>query len=416
MSKLPGRKTRKWKGKIRRNNENRERLPENDPVFNDQTLSSRYGPAEKGGGAIADAVGGSRSSHPGYNDGQHWRGSERDAVDGRYSAAGGATPSKGLHQGADSLIRSGSGQGEAVAAIQENERLNPGRKPQGKKRKSGRRIADVPDQLARSFRAPVTPVPDAVYSPIKGRDGGQGKTATRQKPGEQYRHTKPSQNLEARDDQPNAQEKRRFGNGSAGGTNKKYRSGQALYAALDLGTNNCRLLVAVPQERGRFRVIDGFSKIVRLGEGLGHNGSLSDAAMEQGNGSVADMRRETCQPQYPTPSSDCDGSLPAGRRMVKLFLDRVKTETGMDLEIIDRQTEAYLAAEGCGALMDRKADAAVLFDIGGGSSELGAGEPEDQAESASPTRLSLGHRCRSGLSPLQNVMAGKRSIRMCFAT
>jgi exopolyphosphatase/guanosine-5'-triphosphate,3'-diphosphate pyrophosphatase len=54
----------------------------------------------------------------------------------------------------------------------------------------------------------------------------------------------------------------------------------------------------------------------------------------------------------------------------QLFLDRVKTETGMDLEIIDRQTEAYLAAEGCGALMDRKADAAVLFDIGGGSSEL----------------------------------------------
>ena len=52
------------------------------------------------------------------------------------------------------------------------------------------------------------------------------------------------------------------------------------------------------------------------------------------------------------------------------FLERVKTETGMELEIVDRQTEAYLAAEGCGALMDKKADAAVLFDIGGGSSEL----------------------------------------------
>ena len=144
---------------------------------------------------------------------------------------------------------------------------------------------------------------------------------------------------------------------------------QLLYAALDLGTNNCRLLIATPQERGKFRVVDGFSRIVRLGEGLAHSGRLSDGAMDRavealkicaeklGNHKISQHRLIATE---------------ACRQAVngEQFLARVKAETGMDLEIIDRETEAYLAAEGCGALMDRRADAAVLFDIGGGSSEL----------------------------------------------
>ena len=53
------------------------------------------------------------------------------------------------------------------------------------------------------------------------------------------------------------------------------------FAALDLGTNNCRLLIAVPNGPGEFEVIDAFSRIVRLGEGLGRNGRLSEAAMRR---------------------------------------------------------------------------------------------------------------------------------------
>ena len=142
------------------------------------------------------------------------------------------------------------------------------------------------------------------------------------------------------------------------------------YAALDLGTNNCRLLIAVPQERGGgFRVVDGFSKIVRLGEGLSQTGQLSQEAMDR---SVEALKI-------------CAGKL--GNRKIKrqrliateacrqatngeAFLKRVKEESGLDLEIVTRETEARLATEGCGSLMDRKSDGAVLFDIGGGSSEL----------------------------------------------
>jgi exopolyphosphatase/guanosine-5'-triphosphate,3'-diphosphate pyrophosphatase len=142
-----------------------------------------------------------------------------------------------------------------------------------------------------------------------------------------------------------------------------------LYAALDLGTNNCRLLVAQPTRPGQFRVVDAFSRIVRLGEGLGASGRLSDGAMER---SVEALKI-------------CAGKLNARsirrRRLIateaaraaengETFLQRVAEETGLDLEIIDRETEARLAVSGCSSLVDRETKSVVLFDIGGGSSEI----------------------------------------------
>ena len=142
-----------------------------------------------------------------------------------------------------------------------------------------------------------------------------------------------------------------------------------LYAALDLGTNNCRLLVATPRPRGDFRVVDAFSRIVRLGEGLGASGRLSDDAMDR---AVEALR--VCASKL--------GSRPVRRlRLIateacrraengERFIARVADETGLELEIVDRETEARLAVSGCGVLVDRRAKGAVLFDIGGGSSEL----------------------------------------------
>ncbi len=141
------------------------------------------------------------------------------------------------------------------------------------------------------------------------------------------------------------------------------------YAALDLGTNNCRLLIAVPKEKGRFRVVDGFSKIVRLGEGLSQTGMLSQEAMDRAVealkicASKLDNRKIKRQRLIATEACRQAGN---GEE----FLKRVKAESGLDLEIVSRQAEARLATEGCGSLMDRKSDGAVLFDIGGGSSEL----------------------------------------------
>ena len=141
------------------------------------------------------------------------------------------------------------------------------------------------------------------------------------------------------------------------------------YAALDLGTNNCRLLVATPQARGKFRVVDGFSRIVRLGEGLIQTGALSEPAMDRAVEALkicaSKLRNRPIRRQRLIATEACRQASNG-----EAFLNRVQRETGMVLEIVSRETEAHLAASGCGALLDRQSDGAVLFDIGGGSSEL----------------------------------------------
>lgn len=141
------------------------------------------------------------------------------------------------------------------------------------------------------------------------------------------------------------------------------------YAALDLGTNNCRLLVAIPTRPGHFRVIDAFSRIVRLGEGLSASGRLSDAAMDRAVEALAICAQKLSGRKLKrTRLIATEACRSAGNGMT--FVERVHAETGLMLEIIDRQTEARLAVSGCGSLVDRETDGVVLFDIGGGSSEI----------------------------------------------
>jgi exopolyphosphatase/guanosine-5'-triphosphate,3'-diphosphate pyrophosphatase len=140
------------------------------------------------------------------------------------------------------------------------------------------------------------------------------------------------------------------------------------YGALDLGTNNCRLLVAAPTEDS-FRVVDAFSRIVRLGEGLSRTGELSQAAQDRALAALKicaaklESRKATRRRLIATEA--CRGA-----RNGQEFIERVRRETGLELEIVNRETEAKLAANSCAPLLDRDASGAVLFDIGGGSSEL----------------------------------------------
>ena len=142
----------------------------------------------------------------------------------------------------------------------------------------------------------------------------------------------------------------------------------AIYAALDLGTNNCRLLVARPSRRG-FQVIDAFSRIIRLGEGVSQTGVLSNLAMDRTLEALricSDkmIRRGVARSQLiATEACRVAKNAPA-------FIDRVRRETGLNIEIITRETEAKLAVAGCASLIDRSCDYALVFDIGGGSSEL----------------------------------------------
>ena len=140
------------------------------------------------------------------------------------------------------------------------------------------------------------------------------------------------------------------------------------YAALDLGTNNCRLLVATPRGRG-FRVVDSFSRIVRLGEGVGQTALLSDGAMHRAIAALNVCRRKLEQREVVAARLIATEAcrLAANRGT---FLERVKAETGLDLEVVSQETEARLASAGCASLIDPDAAGAILFDIGGGSSEL----------------------------------------------
>ncbi len=144
--------------------------------------------------------------------------------------------------------------------------------------------------------------------------------------------------------------------------------GRHTYAALDLGTNNCRLLIARPGREG-FRIIDAFSRIVRLGEGLGQTGELSDAAIRRTLGALTVCREKMDMRGVDRARLIATEACRAARNGPE-FLERVNRELGLALEIIDRRTEAHLAAAGCAALVDHEAQSIVLFDIGGGSTEI----------------------------------------------
>ena len=154
----------------------------------------------------------------------------------------------------------------------------------------------------------------------------------------------------------------------APGAGKPPAAGTSVYAALDLGTNNCRLLIATPTADG-FRVVDSFSRIIRLGEGISATGYISDAAIDRAIAALSicrdKIRSRKAKRLRLIATEACRAALNADG-----FRDRVAAETGIRLEVIDRETEAALAALGCSPLLDHEGRGAILFDIGGGSTEL----------------------------------------------
>ncbi len=140
------------------------------------------------------------------------------------------------------------------------------------------------------------------------------------------------------------------------------------YAAIDLGTNNCRMLIARANPTG-FRVIDGFSRIVRLGEGVGASGALSEAAIVRTIAALEvcarKMDRRGVSRMRGVATEACRRAANCG-----VFLDRVAAATGITLDIISSGEEARLALAGCLPLLDGAARRVLVFDIGGGSTEL----------------------------------------------
>jgi exopolyphosphatase/guanosine-5'-triphosphate,3'-diphosphate pyrophosphatase len=162
------------------------------------------------------------------------------------------------------------------------------------------------------------------------------------------------------------------GRETAGHDNAATRSNgsdrDAVYGALDLGTNNCRLLLARPSRRG-FRVVDAFSRIIRLGEGVGHTGRLSPAAMARTHDALkvcaAKLDRAKVRRSRLVATEACRIAGNSGE-----FLAEVRDKLGLNIEVLTPEAEARLAVSGSAALIDASCDYVLVFDIGGGSSEL----------------------------------------------
>ena len=179
-------------------------------------------------------------------------------------------------------------------------------------------------------------------------DGNATANAAITKSGENPSHS-PAQKMPAKGKQGGAERRRPRHWGEA-------------YAALDLGTNNCRLLVAVPQQPGRFKVIDAFSRIVRLGEGLAATGELREEAMDRAIGALkmcaGKLKNRRVKGVRLIATEACRRA-----RNGEEFLRRVEQQTGIKLEIIDRETEARLALAGSSALIEPGAQHTLVFDM-----------------------------------------------------
>jgi exopolyphosphatase/guanosine-5'-triphosphate,3'-diphosphate pyrophosphatase len=140
------------------------------------------------------------------------------------------------------------------------------------------------------------------------------------------------------------------------------------FAALDLGTNNCRLLIARPAAEG-FRIVEAYSNIVRLGEGLSQSGRLAEHAMDRAVQALRicaeKIARRRCARVRAVATQACRSAANG-----EAFIGRVREETGIRLQIITPREEAHLAVAGCLNLLDRTAHAALVVDVGGGSTEL----------------------------------------------
>ncbi len=144
--------------------------------------------------------------------------------------------------------------------------------------------------------------------------------------------------------------------------------GKTAYAALDLGTNNCRLLIARAANEG-FTVVDAFSRVVRLGEGLNSTGKISEEAMDRAIEALSvcadKLKRRNVVLARSVATEACRQAVNGAH-----FIERVRRETGIVLDVISPKEEARLAVMGCHALLEAGDGPALIFDIGGGSTEV----------------------------------------------
>ena len=282
----------------------------------------------------------------------------------------------GVKQGHGKSVAPGSssdGTPSVRASASDSTTEKSGSEPSGRRRRRRRKSARKAEAKGLSSASISTNSPPAATTPAPGEKKGRRR---RRKSGReiQGRPLAPQKAPCQSQSKPQGSSgPRETSSHTAQGTGASVpmarRHADDLYAALDLGTNNCRLLIAQPTRPGQFRVVDAFSRIVRLGEGLDATGELSadamDRAVEALKVCAGKLKNRPVRRHRLIATEACRAA-----RNGEEFLARVLKETGLDLEIVTRETEARLAVAGCSSLVGRETDGLVLFDIGGGSSEI----------------------------------------------
>lgn len=266
---------------------------------------------------------------------------------GKAASSEGGSPDKATNSPEGARPQDGQGK---------KRRRRRGRRNRGKK-------AANPTQIANSA--------EDASSSDDGVAGPGGKSSDKKTAGGSRRRRGPGARAGARDDagvKSSAQNSSKVGSKAKGGQGRHAHT----YAALDLGTNNCRLLVARPH-KGGFRIIDAFSRTVRLGAGLRSGddgaGTLTVEAMDRSIEALKvcsqKMKRRGVTRALCIATEACRTASNGAS-----FIARAEKETGLTLEVITPEKEAVLAVNGCAPLLDTSCDAAMVFDIGGGSTEL----------------------------------------------
>lgn len=186
---------------------------------------------------------------------------------------------------------------------------------------------------------------------------------------------------------------------------------QSNYAAIDLGTNSCRLVVAMPTTTS-FRVVETFSKVVRLGEGIIQDNELSPRAMKRTLQALK-VCRGVIDEYMPITASRFVATAACRRaKNVSAFVDMVKRDTGIELEVISSKEEARLSVVGCLPLLNRNIKRVLVFDIGGGSTQISLARVTDFGKTFIEGFVSLPY----GVVTVSEAFAGHEMSRLEYST
>ncbi len=183
------------------------------------------------------------------------------------------------------------------------------------------------------------------------------------------------------------------------------------FAAIDLGTNSCRLVIASPTTTG-FRIVETYSKVVRLGQGIIQNNELSVQAMKRTINTLKNCSKVIAAHQPLAKTRFVATAACRRAKNVEEFVQKVKEETKIDIEVISSKEEARLSVVGCLPLLNRRLKRVLVFDIGGGSTQITLARVTDAGKTFVEGFVSLPY----GVVTISEAFCGQEMTNLEYST